>query len=135
MAAGGRIPSQKHLHAFSQPPPFPPREDAGTDHEPAAVPGDDTICSEADELDSARQRQAAQTAPCLLGRGRGNDRGRNLVLSLCLFLDAFQPNVSLPLLICEGTHCDGSHNKFTASDASFGAAVLLRILSLGSYKA
>ena len=44
-----------------------PREDAGTDHEPAEVPGDDTICSEADELDSARQRQAAQTTPCLLG--------------------------------------------------------------------
>lgn len=43
------------------------REDAGTDHEPAEVPGDDTICSEADELDSARQRQAAQTTPCLLG--------------------------------------------------------------------
>lgn len=44
-----------------------PREDAGTDHEPTAVLGDDTICSEADELDTARQRQAAQTTPCLLG--------------------------------------------------------------------
>lgn len=44
-----------------------PREDAGTDHEPAEVPGDDTICSEADKLDSARQWQAAQTTPCLLG--------------------------------------------------------------------
>lgn len=36
------------------------------DHEPAEVPGDGTICGEADELDSAHQWQAAQTTPCLL---------------------------------------------------------------------
>lgn len=43
-----------------------PCEDAGMDHERAEVPGDGTICSEADELDSAHQWQAAQTTPCLL---------------------------------------------------------------------
>lgn len=54
--------------SHSLPVPLPsPCKDAGTDHKPAAVPGDDTICSEADELDTARQRQAAQTTPCLLG--------------------------------------------------------------------
>lgn len=36
------------------------------DHEPAEVPGDGTICGEADELDSTHQWQAAQTTPCLL---------------------------------------------------------------------
>lgn len=120
----------------SLPTPLPsPWEDAGTDHEPAEVPGDDTICSEADELDSARQQQAAQTTPCLLGWCRGNDGGRNLVLSLCLFLNAFQPNVSQPLLICEGSPRDNSHSKFTTSDASFRAVVLLWILPIGSYEA
>lgn len=43
-----------------------PCEDAGMDREPAEVPGDGTICGEADELDSAHQWQAAQTTPCLL---------------------------------------------------------------------
>lgn len=104
-----------------------PLEDAGTDHKPTEIPGDDTICSDADELDSACQWQAAQTTPCLLGCCRGNDGGRNLVLSLCLFLSTFQPNISLPLLICEGSPCNNSHSKFTTSDASFHAVVLLWI--------
>lgn len=105
-----------------------PHEDAGTDRKSAAVPRDDTICSKADELDSARQQQATQTVPCLLSWCRGNDGGRNLVLSLCLFLSTFQPNVSLPLLICEGSPHDDSHSKFTTSIASFHAVVLLWIL-------
>lgn len=122
MAAGCDIPGWSPCMLHPSPSALSaPCEDAGTDHMPTTVPGAGTICTETDELGSACQWWAAQAVPGPLSWCGGNDRGRNLVLSLCLFLSMSQINASLSPLVCECSVHDGPYSKSTTGGASFGA--------------